>query len=49
MNDYSQCDDCHEFKPDARYTTCPYMQDIYGEIEECILCDDCEYARCMEI
>lgn len=49
MNDYLQCDDCEQFKEDVRETTCPFAEEINGEIVHCQLCDDCYSERCMEI
>ena len=41
------CEDCGS---DEGYeTTCPYTEDIEGEIVECVLCGECYHDRCMDI
>ena len=42
------CDDCGEEKPDVHETTCPYAEEIHGELVDCTLCNDCYHERYLE-
>jgi hypothetical protein len=43
------CDDCGKSGPDVHETICPYSKEIYDEIVDCALCDDCETQRALDI
>jgi hypothetical protein len=43
------CDRCDEDKDDVVETKDPFCSDVYDEVVECSLCDDCYEERCMEI
>ena len=43
------CDDCRKEKDDVHETICPFVEEIFGDVENCTLCSDCEYNRAMDI
>lgn len=43
------CDDCGKSGPDVHETICPFSKEIYDEIVDCALCDDCETQRALDI
>jgi hypothetical protein len=44
-----KCDRCDQDKDDVVETKCPFYSDVYDEVVECCLCDDCYEERRMEI
>jgi hypothetical protein len=44
-----KCEDCGHEKPDVHKTTCPFADDVYGEVVEVCLCDDCYQERVNDI
>ncbi len=47
MEEYKR-EDCGTTE-DVEKTTCPYIEDIYGEVVEVFLCQKCYNERCMDI
>ena len=43
------CQDCGIKSEEVEETVCPYAEDIYGEIIEVRLCQDCYDQRCDDI
>ena len=43
------CDDCKKASADVHKVYCPYQEEIYDELVEVQLCDDCYYDRCFDI
>lgn len=44
-----KCQDCGKISSDVEHTTCPFTEDVYGEIVDCVLCPACFDERLMEI
>ena len=42
------CEDCGT-DIDVNHTICPFVEEIYGKIEECTLCVNCEQSRAWDI
>ena len=43
------CEDCEKDKPDVKVVDCPFAQEVFNEVVECQVCDDCYYKRLMDI
>ena len=43
------CDDCGKDKEDVVNTICPYAEELYGEIHNITVCEDCLGERVMDI
>ena len=42
---FLKCEDCGIEAEDVHETTCPFAEEIYGEVVEVTLCDDCKMGR----
>lgn len=42
-----KCEDCGNDKGEEE--VCPYAQDVYNEIDNVIICNDCYDERCQNI
>ncbi len=47
--EWLECEECHQKKPDAERTHCPYAEEINNTIIPTILCKDCYRERLMDI
>lgn len=43
------CDSCNKQKPDVKYTSDPFMQDVHNETVMRHLCDECYHEICSDI
>lgn len=43
-----KCNDCKQEKPDVRWRTCPYAEEIYCKEVWLWLCDECSYERYLD-
>jgi hypothetical protein len=44
-----KCDDCEIEDETVEVTVCPFVEDVYGQEIECVLCRSCYEQRSMAI
>lgn len=49
MSEYLECGSCGERKPDVEWQVDPFINEIYGDKDLYLLCDDCAYESAMDI
>lgn len=46
---YLSCDDCGKEDEDVYETTCPYAEEINGQMLEICVCPECYAERCYDV
>jgi hypothetical protein len=49
MEEKMVCEDCGGSDDSVVSRECPFVREIYDTHQEAVICDECNYQRCMDI